>query len=143
MQVTRAAALVLLYDHLVGQGVKPRGSIERKFLSCAPEFNNLQQKLLLQCPGAIKLGDLLESSKTTCQPQVRNARVNLLLTTISNIKEQLRNPSCSWASEFQRPTPEESVLVDKHLHDVLSVPANVLVHNHPLVEDGSVVLQVC
>lgn len=141
VQVTRAAALVLLYDHLVGQGVKPRGPVERMFLSYAAEFDKLRQKLLLQQPGAKKLSDLLENCKPACQPSHRTARVNLLLTNSAAVRAQLSEPCSSWAPEFQEPTPAEAIVFDEHLDDVFSLPTKVLAHNHPLVESGHVVLQ--
>lgn len=142
MQVTHETALVLLYDHLVGQGVKPRGPIERRFLSYAPVFDKLRQQLLQQQPGANKLSDLLENNESACEPQHRTARVNLLLTNAETVKAQLCMPYSSWAVEFQTPTPLEAIVCDKHLADVLSLPAKALAHNHPLVESGHVVLQV-
>ena len=142
VQLTRGAALVLLYDHLVGQGVKPRGSNERTFLSYALVFDKLRQQLLLQHPGARKLSDLLQSSHPSPQPSHTSARVNLLLTTTEIVKHQLSEPCVSWACEFQEPTPANDVLFDDHLPDVFSLPAKILAHNHPLVESGHIVLQV-
>lgn len=143
MQITTAAALVLLYDHLIGQGVKPRGPIERNFLSYSPVFDKLRKQLVQQQPGARDLGDLLEPSAPACQQVHRTARANLLLTDRQAVKDQLSGPSCStWASEFQEPTPEDDIVFDKHLDDVFAVPTKALAHNHPLVESGQVVLQV-
>lgn len=142
MQLTRGAGLVLLYDHLVGQGVKPRGPNERTFLSYSPVFKELAQQLLLQQPGATKLGDLLMSNQAAPQPSHRTARVNLLLTTAEIVKQRLSEPCSSWGSEFQNPTPAEDVRLDEHLPDVFSLPEKILAHNHPLVESGHVVLQV-
>jgi hypothetical protein len=142
LQVSVGAALVLLFEHLVGQGVKPRGPVERNFLSYAQEFAKQLQQLLQQQPGASKIGDLLEKSEPVREPLHRTARVNLLLTNVAAVKEQLMAPSHAWASQFQEPTLKESIVLDEHLPDVFSLPARVLTHDHPLVENGHIVLQV-
>jgi hypothetical protein len=146
LQMSRAKALVLLYDHLVGQGVKPRGPLERSFLAQAESFERIQIELISETPAAETLRDLLPEAAEkgpAHQSTQRHVRVNRLLVEPETVIQLLQKPPGSWPSSFQQPLAPGAAQRDALLADVLSVPASALTHNHPLVAEGQVVLQAC
>eukprot|EP00892_Ulva_mutabilis_P009991 jgi/Ulvmu1/7364/UM036_0024.1 len=144
--VSLGAALVLLYDHLLGQGIKGHGRVERAFLSHADEFMQLQQELLAGCSGATHLSDLLPagvravSDAQRVQPQ-RYIRCNSQLTTPADVIRQLQQPPTSWSVQHQHTIAKHDIQCEPGMPDVLAVPAGVIVHDHPLVMSGQVVIQ--
>ena len=61
MQLSAETAYVLLYDLLIGQGVKPRGPAERAVLASEADLRAYAQKLL-SVAGAKTITELLPSS---------------------------------------------------------------------------------
>jgi 25S rRNA (cytosine2278-C5)-methyltransferase len=140
LQLKEAQILVLVYDLLVGQGIRPHGGPERAVLAHEGNFNKCASSLLA-AHSATHLSDLLPP---TCRQNPspasgqRHLRVNTLLTTVERVQKLFKHPPDSWPQEHRHPIKAE---VDAHLPDVLVVPADRTMHDHPLVACGMLVLQ--
>lgn len=147
MQIHSGAALVLLYDHLLGQGVKAHGKVERTVLSHSEIFKTHEKELLAEHPGADSLSDLLPSR---CQRRVdqqpshepRYIRCNTLLTTTDEVARQLHHPPSCWQARHQHHIANSDIRREPGMADVMAVPSGVIVHDHPLVTAGQVIIQV-
>lgn len=148
IQVSLGAALVLLYDHLLGQGVKGHGKAERAFLAHSGSFLQKQMELLAGHNGAISISDLLpkesRSVMNSLRPQgQRYIRCNTALTTTADIMTLLHQPPEAWGAQHQQHVEKKDIWCETGMSDVLAIPAGVIVHDHPLVLSGKVVIQVC
>lgn len=147
VQIDSGAALVLLYDHLLGQGVKAHGKVERLVLSHSEIFKTQERELLAENPGAASLSDLLPRryqrrvDQEQSQEQ-RYIRCNTLLTTTDEVVRQLHHPPACWNTRHQHHIASTDIHRELAMADVLAVPAGVIVHDHPLVTTGQVVIQV-
>jgi putative methyltransferase len=131
---------VLLYDLLLGQGVRPHGGPERAFVSHARTFRSCAAALLT-AHSAAHLSDILPAScrpNSNPNPGQRHVRVNTFLATVAHVLELLRHPPDTWPKEHRQPLTAE---IDMHLPDVLAVPGDRAMHEHPLVACGMLVLQ--
>lgn len=138
-EMPEAAALVLLYDHLIGQGVKPRGKAERTFLAARSSFD-VHVQSLLRAGNANSLTELLPSaSLRSSQPvRPRSVRVNLLKLSVDTALRQLGAPPQSWPPKHRKPLQP---VRDACLPDVLLLPPGLDLHDHPLVQGGALILQ--
>lgn len=134
-QLRPAVAYVITYELLFGQGCRIKGKAEKAVYSLKAE---LQQHLadLLDEAGVDSIDELLTVNVAQTWP--RTARVNLLKITVDEALSWLRSP----------PPPHQKlsilgrdVVVDDLLPDVLLFPAGTDLHAHPLVTNGSLVLQ--
>jgi hypothetical protein len=139
VQLSQGAALVLLYDLLLGQGVRPHGSTERRFLAHEHSFRQAAATLLT-ASSVSSLAELVDQQGGPGREHRarRHARVNLLLATRDEVVALLAQPPQTWPSKHQQPLVAHC---DEHLPDVLSVPSSRDLHDHPLVAAGSLVLQ--
>ena len=139
LQVPQSAALVLLYDLLVGQGVRPHGNLERKFLAHADSFREKAAELLA-ASSVSSISELLEKQGAPGPRQRarRHARVNSLRGDVHNVIALLATPPHSWPEKHREPL---DAVRDEHLSDVVSLPSTRDLHDHPLVAAGTLVLQ--
>ena len=139
VQMSQAAQLVLLYDHLLGEGVKPHGPLERRFLKHDASFQQAVEQHLHQ-QGVATLRQLADQAggHAGAHSGVRHVRVNTLQATVAQMCEQLQSPLRSWPQKHQQPI---TATPDEHLPDVLAVPSGVDLHDHPLVQSGVLALQ--
>lgn len=136
---------MLLYDHLLGQGVKAHGKVERTLLSYSDCFKQHQQELLAEAPGATSLSDLLPKEYKSRGHEAkaqRYIRCNTLVTTTDDVVTQLHQPPSSWPARHQHHIAMKDIQREAGMPAVLAVPAGLIVHDHPLVSAGHVVIQV-
>ena len=138
VQLDEATKMVLTYDLLLGQGVKPHGPLERAFLQQADSLRASAAEVAAAA-GATSFQHLASSqSKGLDQDGIRHLRVNVLLATVQEVVSWLAEPPACWPQKHQRSIHAKR---DKHLPDVLAVPRAVDLHDHPLVLAGKIALQ--
>lgn len=146
LQIPTSTALVLVYDHLLGQGVKAHGKVERIMLSFSAQFKQCQETLLAQNPGASSLSDLLprhqRAGHDAEDAQHRFIRCNLIQTTPDEVVKQLIDPPLAWPARHQHHLEHKDIRKELGMPDVLALPPGIIVHDHPLVTGGAVVIQV-
>jgi 25S rRNA (cytosine2278-C5)-methyltransferase len=129
---------VLLYDLLLGQGVKPNGGTERLFLKHAPRFHEEASQLLAEASVDSLSMLLTPTSHTTQRRPQRYLRVNTILTSVNDVASLLHKPPAFWPDKHRDCI---DIIHDPHLSDVLSIPGARDMHDHPLVLSGEIVLQ--
>jgi 25S rRNA (cytosine2278-C5)-methyltransferase len=136
VQFSEGSCLVLLYELLLGQGVKPHGGAERTFLKHASDFRSAADK----CVAAADASSLKDLVPREAPRAHRHVRVNTLLgaARVAAVVKQLAEPPNTWPEKHQRPiTAVKDALID----ECLVLPGDVDMHDHPLAQDGSIVLQ--
>ena len=140
VQFSNACCLVMLYDLLLGQGIRPHSGPERTFSAHAERFRSCASRQL-QAHSVATLADLLPARS---RPQARkgsetrHVRVNTLAATVGHVVAMLAQPPNEWPEHHRAPLFAQR---DAHLPDVLVVAAPQGLHDHPLVEAGAVILQ--
>lgn len=138
---------MLLYDHLLGQGVKAHGKVERAVLSYSVAFKQQEEQLLAAHPGAVSLSELIPQEQQhkgdeTQSQACRYIRCNTIVTTTKDVVRRLHQPPSSWSSRHQHHTAVEDIHHEPGMPTVLAVPVGVIVYDHPMVTAGQVVIQV-
>lgn len=134
-QLRPAVAYVLVYELLFGQGCRIKGKAEKAVFNLKAELQQHLQALLKEA--AVEHVDELVSVNIA-KDWKRTARVNLLKMTVTEALAWLQSPPAvhqKWARLGQQ------AQVDQMLSDVLFFPAGSDLHDHPLVTNGSLVLQ--
>ncbi|GMH32500.1 hypothetical protein BSKO_00334 [Bryopsis sp. KO-2023] len=120
-----ALAYVLAYEILIGQGCRPEGPAERAVLQAKDALQDkLQQHL--SAAGVESIQDLVPDAHAG-KDRHRYARVNLLKASVKSVAKKLKK--------------DFTFEVDEMLPDVLKFPPGTTLHNHALVENGSLMLQ--
>ena len=119
-ELEEGAALVLLYELLLGQGFRQQGPAEQLVTSLSAAA---QRTFATQAPAAQSAADR----------QPRCVRINLLKTSQQSGMELLRSMAGDAAADE---------LQDPLLPDVALLPPGGDHHSHPAVQDGRLVLQV-
>ena len=118
-ELERSTALVLLYELLLGEGMRRQGAAEHLVVGC----NAPARQAFAAQPAA---------QQSAADRHARCVRVNALKMT----HQQGMDLLSKWAGY----TPKE--LQDPLLPDVALLPADCNLHDHPAVLDGRLVLQV-
>ncbi|XP_041377774.1 28S rRNA (cytosine-C(5))-methyltransferase-like [Gigantopelta aegis] len=139
-------SVVLLYEHLLGQGLENAGVFKKAILKHGnkidAECTALLEKERVTCLKELVSEDVItKTAYSTSLP--RYVRVNLLNTTVQDVlatfeaEEWKQNTSCSNISKLK----EDEFMVDPVLPDVLIFPPRTELHDHDLYHSGSIVLQ--
>ncbi|KAK9857582.1 hypothetical protein WJX84_008181 [Apatococcus fuscideae] len=123
-QLTRSSAVVLVYELLFGQGMRPLGPAERhvqKHKDCleAALFAELQDR------GVQNVSEILPETE---ESRPRSVRVNTIKLTVAAATSRLQ-------------ADVGSVEPDDLLGDVLILPSSCHLHDHPWVKNGNLILQ--
>jgi 25S rRNA (cytosine2278-C5)-methyltransferase len=142
-QISRGAFLVLLYDLVLGQGVKPRGTAERVLLRESDAIASAAAALAA-ASGVASVAALVagapRADKRATRDTTLTVRVNTLLATVVDVAAALRAPPATWPEKHR--TPAAEVAADPILDSVLHVHgAPREMHDHPLVVTGALVMQ--
>lgn len=129
-KLARSAGLlyVMLYDHLFGKGIKGGGAVKRAIRENDVALRKSLTKLM-QEKGASTKEDLLPAHVRNVPKFPRYARVNEVFTTVEKVRAELDEAS------------RASCTVDKHIPCLLRFPHGTDLHDHPLVLNGSMILQ--
>jgi putative methyltransferase len=123
-RLTRPAALVLAYEVLMGQGIRPIGPAERAVLAAKAG--------LAAALEAAQASGALPAPRPPPPPRPRSVRVNTLAWTL---REALAFLAQGGGEKL--PSPAAHPL----LPDVLVFPPGTDLHAHPAVTDGRLILQ--
>ncbi|KAM9344428.1 28S rRNA (cytosine-C(5))-methyltransferase [Pholidichthys leucotaenia] len=139
-------AKVLLYDLLLGQGLKCGGTWKTMMMKHRPRLQAELARMKVK-QGVSRNVDLLPASAQ--QPEgdqlPRYARVNTLKTTVDDVVDYLKRDSFAYlgqASRLEDLTLKGKVFVrDIHLQDVLVFSPKTDFHDHFLYKAGHIILQ--
>ncbi|OQU84637.1 hypothetical protein SORBI_3004G092600 [Sorghum bicolor] len=117
---------VTTYDILFGQGIAVSGSVEQLIMQQKDSLRTTLDKVCAR--RKVSCAEDLLGNKTAVKPKPRFLRVNTLKITTESVIEELNKIH----------------MVDKDdmIPDMLVLPPGTDLHNHPLVTDGKVFLQV-
>jgi 25S rRNA (cytosine2278-C5)-methyltransferase len=144
--LTSPVAYVLIRELLWGsEELQPLGPAEKAILSLETPLKEALESILTEA-NTIDVHELLPAVKlaAAAAERPRTARVNQLKISIEDALEILRNPPSSYqhssnSKKWAKITA--AVSVDKHLPELLVFPAGADLHDHPLVLEGSLILQ--
>ncbi|CAG9463887.1 unnamed protein product [Pedinophyceae sp. YPF-701] len=124
---------VLGYEMLAGKGIQPRGRAELAMI-------RIKDALQTAVNRVIAAQDSQESAPQGCQNhgRFRSVRVNLIKKSVQEAVSWLVAPPAEHASLA---LPLTDVQIDNMLPDVLLLPKATRMHDHPLVKNGTLVLQ--
>lgn len=129
-KLTEAVAYVLCYEILFGQSFKPMGPAERCMYNAKAALRE-QLQLLVAKSKVKSVEELLpETLKKRAISRPRTVRVNTCLMTVDEAKAWLTEPPEEHSAFAVK---GESVQTDELLPDVLVLPADTIMHDHPLV----------
>ncbi|KAF8073135.1 NSUN5 [Scenedesmus sp. PABB004] len=156
-RLSPAAAYVLTYELLFGEGFRGKGPAEAAVLARQAALRAELAGLLAQA-GAADAGAWLAAQQAPAAaagaaPHPRHARVNTLKASVAEVLAQLRAPPDGRPAKRARGAAGAggggaaaaglaAVRVDELLPDLLVFPPGTDLHDHPLVEAGVLVLQV-
>uniref|UniRef100_A0A7S1X3C8 SAM-dependent MTase RsmB/NOP-type domain-containing protein n=1 Tax=Tetraselmis chuii TaxID=63592 RepID=A0A7S1X3C8_9CHLO len=133
-RLSEEAAFVLTYELLIGQGVKPHGGAERAVVSRKAALKSALARRLAKAK--VKDAAQLLKEAPKCAPRPRPARVNTLRMSLEEAQAWLREPPTrDPAHQFAE------FSIHALLPDVLLFPEGTDLHDHPLVANGSLILQ--
>ena len=117
--------MVLAYEVLMGQGLRPIGPAERAVLAAKGE--------LTEALAAAEASGTLSAPAPRPPPRPRSVRVNTLAWSVEDALTWLANQADDAAVPIPAPHP--------FLPDVLVFPPGTDLHAHPAVADGRLILQ--
>lgn len=128
--LAKAVTLVLVREMLWGRGLHHRqaGPAERRVLDAKDMLAGLSSAHPCSGPQAHR-EDLLRAASR----RPRTARVNTLKLSLQEAQDRLKGHVSKFVCD--------RVSVDPHLPDVLVFPPDTDLHDHPLVTNGSLILQ--
>jgi 25S rRNA (cytosine2278-C5)-methyltransferase len=151
-----ATALVLSRELLFGPGLQPDGPAERQMLHFAPQLREEYQRLLDEA-GVADVASLLPQQDplgVAVAQRPRTARVNELKMSVNDVLHWLKNPpalvthsSSGTGSQSRRGTAKKwahlgsIASIDPLVPEVLCFPPGTDLHDHPLVQQGVLILQ--
>ena len=140
--LTAPVAYVLIRELLWGsEELQPLGPAEKAILALETPLKEALNAILEDANTA-DVNDLLPAVKlaAAAAQRPRTARVNQLKISIEDALDWLRKPPS--LHKNQKWTKAcAAVTVDEHLPELLVFPAGADLHDHPLVLDGSLILQ--
>jgi putative methyltransferase len=140
--LTSPVAYVLIRELLFSsEELKPLGPAEKAILSLEDPLKQALATILKEA-GTTDINELLPAVKlaAAAADRPRTARVNVLKISIKDALESLRNPP-DYQDNKKWAKVTAAVTVDEHLPELLVFPAGADLHDHPLVLDGSLILQ--
>ncbi|PRW56905.1 phosphoglucomutase PGM3 isoform B [Chlorella sorokiniana] len=135
--LTQPVALVLAYELLWGEGLRPVGPAERTVLQRKADLVAALQQLLSEA-GVESAAELLPDPGPMA-PHPRTARVNTLKMSVEQALSWLRQPPPEHRRKWE--AVGQLATVDPLLPDLLAFPPGTDLHDHPLVAAGALVLQ--
>ena len=129
----RGVLLVMLYEFLLGQGIKGGGALKRVIKEHESALRGALDELRAEA-GAQDSNELLlpkQLRRSTVVPVPRFARVNTLRCGVDAAAEALRSEGGGG----------HCVAVDPHVPGLLVLPPRTDLHAHPLVKSGQLILQ--
>ncbi|KAK9806991.1 hypothetical protein WJX72_009771 [[Myrmecia] bisecta] len=137
-QLTQATAAVLVYEVLFGEGVQSLGPAETAVLAAKAAVTKHLDRLL-QAAGVVDARDLLApASRQPESERPRHVRVNTIKMSVAEALQWLQ---CPPPAHRRLQSLGADVHVDDLLPDLLVFPPRTDLHAHPLVQNGSWVLQ--
>jgi len=140
--LTNPVAYVLIRELLWGsEELQPLGPAEKAILGLEKALKDYLNAILKDA-GTTDINELLPAVKlaAAAAERPRTARVNVLKLSIHDALECLRNPPSDQKNKNWAKTGA-AVTIDEHLPELLVFPAGTDLHDHPLVLDGSLILQ--
>lgn len=129
----RGVLLVMLYEFLLGHGIKGGGALKRVLKEHESALRGALNELRAEA-GAQDSNELLlpkQLRRSEVVPVPRFARVNTLRCGVDAAAEALRSKGGGG----------HSVAVDPHVPGLLVLPPRTDLHAHPLVKSGQLILQ--
>ncbi|KAH7445472.1 hypothetical protein KP509_01G010700 [Ceratopteris richardii] len=117
---------VAIYELLFGQELVPSGGVEGLVLERKNALKAALARLLVK-RNVSCIDDLLATGNTNTGPQVRYVRVNTLKISVDKALGLLKDTI--------------EVALDDIVPGLFAIPAHTELHAHPLVSDGSLILQ--
>ena len=140
----RPAAYVLIKELLwSGGGLHPSGPAERSVLDLKVPLQSMLQTILGEADTE-DIKDLLPAVRMAAAAanRPRTARVNELKMSIEDALAWIRSPPPQHLHKWGKYShPSSGVTVDAHLPELLNFPPGADLHDHPLVTNGSLILQ--
>ncbi|KAM4610833.1 28S rRNA (cytosine-C(5))-methyltransferase [Polymixia lowei] len=139
-------AKVLVYDLLIGQGVKCGGSWKAMMLKHRPRLQAQLARMKIK-QKVSRNRDLLPASVQTPEADQlpRYVRVNTLKTTVDNAVDYLKREGFSYLGEAYRldnlSLLRKDFVRDLHLSDILVFSPKTVFHDHFLYKAGHIILQ--
>jgi putative methyltransferase len=126
--MTKAVMMVLVREMLWGRGLQDShaGPVEQRVLNAKGTLLQLSSTATTRHQG---LQTYREEMLKVASRRPRTGRVNTLKLSLQEARIRLKK------------TLSKAVSVDSHLPDLLVFPPNTDLHDHPLVMDGSLILQ--
>jgi 25S rRNA (cytosine2278-C5)-methyltransferase len=143
---------VMLYDLIFGRGIEGGGKMKRELKKHEENIRNALIKIMKE-KGVTKYAELLPDSIRNVVKMPRYARVNTLKGTNSTnvinsfqkeLKEQQESSrsSSNKNNNFNKSSKEIAVpTIDEHVPHLILFPPGHDLHDHPMVENGSIILQ--
>ncbi|KAG7671161.1 hypothetical protein Ndes2526B_g02378 [Nannochloris sp. 'desiccata'] len=140
--LTSPVAYVLIRELLWGsEELQPLGPAEKAILGLETALKG-SLDAILEDAGTTDINELLPAVKlaAAAAERPRTARVNILKISIQDALEWLHNPP-DYQNNRKWAKIGAAVTVDQHIPELLVFPAGADLHDHPLVLDGSLILQ--
>eukprot|EP00741_Cyanophora_paradoxa_P012044 tig00020592_g11639.t1 len=139
-----ALLYVLLYDLLVGPGIRGGGSAKKALLQHKSALNAALVRLKVKAK-VKNTEELLPAHVRAAEKQPRYARVNGLVATVEDAKQRLAGDGFEFLGRGADPDDlapgQKCFAEDPHVPGLLLFPPRTDLHAHPLVSDGSLILQ--
>ncbi|XP_036393159.1 probable 28S rRNA (cytosine-C(5))-methyltransferase [Megalops cyprinoides] len=140
-------AKVLVYDFLIGQGLKCGGSWKAMMMKHKSRLQSTLARLKVQRKVSRNQDLLSTSSQQVEGDQLpRYVRVNTLKTTVGDVIDYLKREGFSYQGQASRlgdltSLSGKTFLSDLHLPDLLVFPPKMDFHAHFLYQAGHIILQ--
>ncbi|KAJ3213654.1 putative 28S rRNA (cytosine-C(5))-methyltransferase [Dinochytrium kinnereticum] len=141
-KINRSIGIFLVYDLFFGKGMGEAGSFKPWILQHKTRLNAELVKIKIKRKVKDNV-DLIPDHIRNAVVLPRYARVNTLVTTVSNVLDALKKEGYTVldVSDRSYELKPKTVRVDHHIPEILLLPSNSDFHDHNLLLKGHVILQ--